>query len=288
MKQLFLTLSLVVAASITSCQKEDTTRVTSPSASFTVKTEIVETKSVSKEAWADEDSISVWAWVSGSTIVNGVTNTYDAATKKWTPSSYMLWKDMSSVHNFTASFPVQNITNFSAHSYTLLGNGAASDDFLVAVNNAADLSAENYSTVPLEFEHMTSKVTISLSFRDQFDTTPSVSEVNITAKNNAEVDILNQTTSATGSAVAFKIAETTANTNYEGVIIPQGIQYINIVIGSDTYTYDHGSVFTLVQGKNHTISLTVGKDKVELDGDSITIGSWQPGDSITDGDAEKN
>lgn len=280
-------LSIAIAAAITSCQKESEATTATPSASFNVSTTIAETKSVSKEEWADEDKISVWAWVGETTVVDGVTNEYDDDTKTWTPASPMLWRDMTSVHNFMATYPVQTVTDFDAHSYTLSGNGAADDDFLVAVNNTVDLNATNYSTVPLDFKHMMSKVTISLSFRDQFGTTaPTVSKVTITACNNSTVDLMNQTTAASGSTTEFQIKETSANTEYEGVIIPQKIQYINITIGSDTYRYTHSSEFTLVQGMNHAISLTVGKNLITLDNDEITISPWEPGDSITDGDAE--
>lgn len=279
-------LSIAIAAALASCQKDtEPTTTNNPSTTFAVSASVQNTLSVTQSEFTDGDAISIWAWAGETAVVNGVVNTFDGTS--WSPASPMLWLDMTTVHNFMATSPVQTVTDFDAHAYTLSGNGAADDDFLVAVNTTDDLNATNYTTVAPPFEHMMSKVTISLSFRDQFGTTaPTVSKVTIVAKNNASIDLMNQTTTATGSTTDFQIKETSDNTNYEGVIVPQEIQYIDILIGEDTYRYTHSSEFTLVQGMNHNISLTVGKNLIVLDTDEITISPWEPGSSITDGDAE--
>lgn len=284
--------TIIVAAAlvVVGCQKGDGSggvEESTPSPYITVRADVTSTRSVSKSDFVADDKVSVWAWTEdGRTVVDGVTNGYDGSV--WSPDTPMLWWDLTSKHNFLATYPTQEVADFTAHRYTLVGNGAAEDDLLVAVNRDG-LSGNDEKTVDLSFKHMMSKVTISVSYRTQFETTPVVESVTITAGSEATIDLQNQTTLLSSDATLgeFQILETKASFDFEGVIVPQDIQYISIKLAGyeEPSVYNHGGVFTLEQGSNHAISLIMGKDKVEL-AEDLQVIPWDEDNVLDGGDAD--
>lgn len=278
--------ALTAISLLSSCSKEGENMP--PSEFISISTSIgtltpmaakAETRATST-AFDVEDKISVYAYESGDVakrVVDNSINTYDGTV--WTATPMMKWKDMTSAHDFVSTFPKRAITDFSAEAITLTENIATND---VLIATAANRKATD-GDVPLIFDHIMGKVEVSLTFRNEFDGTPTVTDVNTSAKQGGTINFLTKTATVTGVASDVSFTATTANTAYTAVIVPQTIKAINIVIAGSTYTYTHPSNISIEKGKIQTISLIVGRERVELG--SISINEWGTGGFIKDGEA---
>ena len=229
-----------------------------------------------KSRFADGDKIAVYAWtgsdseVPAKRIVDGVVNTYDGST--WTPASLMRWRNGSDAHYFLGVSPVHAISDFTADEYTVNPADYAASDLLFAANLGGVKSGDG--AVKLPFRHAMAKIVVNLSFRSQFDGTPEVGAVTLSAKMKASVNYLTQTVSATGEAATVSLPAVTANSSYSAILVPQKeIKKITVTIGGKDYVYDAGEDISLASGQVTTVNLTVGKDKLELASD-ITISDW--------------
>ena len=231
------------------------------------------------------DKISVYAWIGGNEslpttdgyVVNNSINTFDGT--KWDANPKMLWKDGSANHYFLSIYPTRDISNTE---YILESDG----DLMVAHNFGEDNLGVIPSSAPvsLSFDHMMAKLRVNLTFRNQWDNTPTVTSVAIKAKSSATIDWLGKSVSASGNVVDINMQIVTANTTYETLIVPQTFSIVDIVIDGKTYRYN-GSV-SLTSGKVTTLNLNVGRDKVTLDG--VGINPWIEGDIFNNCEAQEN
>ena len=280
-----------VAMIFASCQKsEETQKVTSKYISVEANMGTLSSSRATATGFEKDDQISIYAWagadlttaMAAPLIVDNSKNTFDGATT-WTAAPQMLWKDMVTPHFFTAIYPVQAVTNFTTHEFTLIGD-QAKDDLLFATNHKG-LTGNSGLPVPLTFSHSQSKLIVNLTFRDQFGTVaPKVDVVTVLSKNVAVVDFTAQKTTAKEvTAVELSLPATTANVNFGGVVVPQTINKITITIAGKDYIYENTTGIALEQGKTQTLNLTVGRDVV-LIGD-VTISDWASNGTIIDGEA---
>ena len=229
------------------------------------------------------DAISIFAWtgsadaVPATRVVDGVKNTL-GADGAWTPASPMLWQDMAAKHYFLGVFPARTVTDFKADPYTLDPSNYAVSDLLIATN----LTGLQASDKPVEFvfDHALARLDVNLSFRNQWETAPTVTAVAATAKKTATVDYLSKTLTATGTAaeVALKAA---SNVAWSGLQVPQeGLRTITVKIDGKDYVYTHTADIPFAGGKYTTVNLILGRDKIELSSE-ITINDWtSQGDAI--------
>lgn len=236
-----------------------------------------------KSVFDTDDAISVFSWtgradaVPGTLVVNGVKNTL-GTDGAWTPASPMLWQDMAAKHYFLGIFPARTVTDFKADAYTLDPANYAASDLLVATN-LTGLQASD-KPVELNFDHALARLDVNLSFRNQWETAPTVTSVAATAKKTATVDYLAKKFTATGTAadVALKAA---SNVAWSGLQVPQdGLRTITVKIDGKDYVYAHPADIPLAGGKYTTVNLILGRDKIELSSE-ITINDWtSQGDAI--------
>lgn len=234
------------------------------------------------------DKLSVYAWtgsasaVSSSLAVNGIVNTFDGS--KWTPESPMLWEDKSSAHYFLGISPAREVTNFTADSYTLDPTKFTASDLLIAKN--VDGLTPSSTPVSLSFTHALARLDVNLTFRNQWDATPTVTSVAATAKKSATVDYLAKEFTVNGSASAVSLTKGT-DAKWSGLQIPQdGVKTITVTIDGKDYVFTHTTDIPLKGGKYTTVNLTVGRDRIELAGSGITISDWTAGDTIDGGEAQ--
>ena len=239
-----------------------------------------------KVAFESGDKISVFAWlgsaeaIPATRVVDGVVNTFDGT--KWTPAAQMLWDDNSSKHYFLGICPVRSVTSFTADPYTLDPDKYADSDLLIATNDAGLTSKDN--PVKLGFEHAMARLDVNLSFRNQWETAPTVTSVTATAKKTATVDYLAKKVTATGDAAAVAL-KAKDNVVWSGLQVPQeGVRSLTITIDGTDFVFTHTADIPLVSGKYTTVNLTVGRDKIELVSD-ITIANWTAGSTLN-GDAQ--
>lgn len=273
----------LAAAAFTACNKNETPAEVSPYITINTSVGELTTKAITRAtatAFETGDQISVYAYESGDVSKQVVTNSINTFSgSAWTASPMMRWKDLSSSHDFVAIYPTHAITSFTAESYTLT-DVMTTNDILVATTISRTASQ---GIVPLTFDHVMAKVVVNLTFRNEFDGTPTVSSVSTSAQKEATVNFVTKIATATGSAATATFTGTTANTTYAAILAPQSIRTIDIVINGKTYTYTHGQDFVLGGGMVQTISLIVGRNKIELG--SVTINDWGTGSEITGGEA---
>lgn len=239
---------------------------------------------VTPGAFEAGDKISIYAWTgdkdqvpaAAGLVINNSINTYEAG--KWTAEPIMPWSDETTEHYFIGVHPAKAVSDFVADTYD------QTPDLLVAVNVAGRTAMQG--NVPLEFDHVMSRLVVELIFRNQFGgSTPTVSGVTSELKTGATVNYLSKTTTPLATTVAqVSLSPISANTSYSLICAPQTVHNVYITIGEKVYTYNNAQGFTLEAGKERTIELSVGRDVVELA--NVTVNDWGTSETITGGEAQ--
>jgi len=239
------------------------------------------------------DRIVVYGWLGSATevpakrVVDGVVNTL-GTDGKWTPASQMLWKPLDEKHYFLGIFPERSVTSFTADEYELKPADYTASDLLIATNLGGVTSSEG--AVKLDFDHAMAKLVINLNFRSQWDATPTVSSVSVPAKTKATVDYLTKTVTVTGTASSVDIPAAASATagyglTFSGLMVPQdGVRSVVVTIDNKNYVYESATDIPLKSGEYTTLSLNVGRDRIDLG--SVTIDNWNAGTALPDADAE--
>ncbi len=292
MRKNFLVFAALAAMALVGCQKSIDVEVEhkEPSQYIQIDTEVSSLTKVTDvnniQEFENGDEISVYGWV-GATfadinaselVVNSVNVLSDS---KWTPTPKMLWKDMLSAHSFVSTYPVQTVTDFTAHPYDL--STASVKDLLFAVNTQG-LKGNDDEVVSLEFDHAMSKVVVALVYRNEFEGNPDTQSVTIGATNESTINFFTKKVTPVGAKTDIALASTNGVARYESILVPQNITTVKINIGGVNYIYTHPADFVLEQGKIHTINLIVGKHQVELG--SVSVNAWGDGNDIIDGEAQ--
>ena len=237
--------------------------------------------------FTEGDKISVYAWtgsassVSTPLVVDGVENTFNGSI--WGPSSQMLWSNMTDSHYFMGVYPARKISDFKADQFTLNPDDYTASDLLIATN-LAGVKAPG-GAVELVFNHAMARFTVNLKFRNEWDVTPSVSSLTVTAKNHASIDYrATPAATASGDATAIILKTASAPDGFDlsfcGLQVPQtGVRKITVTVGDRVYVYEAAEDIPLAQGKNTTLDLTVGKDKIEFK--SVSVNDWTAEAEIT-------
>lgn len=299
MKNIILSFALLaLAMGMNSCSNEENSQENTASQYITVSTEIgdltrVSTAANGTQSFTGGDQISVYAWTGKSTsvpaasdrVVDNVINTLNSGT--WTAASQMLWKNTTDVHYFIGIYPKTetSVADLTAGNYTFSVNNQEKSDLLVATNITGLKSASN--PVPLTFNHVMAKLKVSLQFRNQWDSTPTVESVTLKdAATTAKVNYLTQTVTASTTTSSIALPATKTNETYTSVVIPQtGVKSIVIKIDGKDYTYTNTSGIKLESGKVTSVDLIVGRDKITLG--TVSINDWKAGTVITGGEAEQ-
>ncbi len=263
---------------------------------ITVRAEIgSETRAVSEngiyKSFEAGDTISLFVWTgtheSGplteeQTVVNNVLNRF-VGEGEWTPETPMHWAtaDDGSIvsHSFAAIYPSVMLSD----PYLLKGAYTAVDgkveDVLVA---RVDGQEPTPDPVNLTFNHAMASIEVILTIRNELDgIDPESVSVTVEAAADAEVDYVSGKSSAVGQPVLYELAASADGLHHRAVL-PEQTLPMNLVVhvGEQTRTLKRDGLDLVLQsGLRTTVSLTVGKDKVELaPGDSgIIVGNWTDG-----------
>lgn len=214
-------------------------------------------------------------------------NTYDGTN--WTASPQMLWKDMITPHYFLGVYPTRAITDFVEDTYALDVTKQEQSDLLVAVNRGTDNAGfiASNTAVPLQFDHVMAKLIVNLSFRNQWATTPTVTNVTTSnLKDKATVNYLTKTATVTAEeATNIELQVATTNTTYQSIMVPQAGDNVTITIKIGEKNYIYNGTVKLEGGKYTTVNLIVGRDEITLG--SVSINDWGAGTTINGGEAQE-
>ena len=240
-------------------------------------------------AFASGDRIAVYAWTGDASavpafrVVDGVVNTFDGSA--WTPASLMRWKSGTDAHHFLGISPVHDITSFTSDALTLNTSDYAASDLLVA--RKSDV-VPSETPVALGFSHVMARLSVNIILRDQYSAA-DVTGVTVQAKNGSSVNYLTGTVSATGTAANQPIPAANNvpagfNLGYSGIQVPQeGVHKITVTVGGQEYIYWSETDIPLVGGKHTTLNFTIGKDKIHIDG--VSVSEWSDGGTLPGGEA---
>ncbi len=300
--------SLMAVAALTACNNVDDFPPLNPLDSDVIKVNAsidymtrVETDGMASY-FENDDRIMVYGWTGDKTVVPANPPIESVNTLKiennvetWNAAPQMLWQSQTAAHYFIGIYPVRPVTNFSADAYILDETKQDDADLLVAVSDDQGIVANNRG-VDLVFKHMMAKVNINMNFRSQFgDVSPVPSEVKLYCSKEAAVNYLLQR--VTADAYIFDATKyidmpvqgtpvTGFDKSYSSIVVPQtGVNMVDVVIGGTTYRYESVEDIPFTTGKVTTLNLNVGKDEITLAG--VTVGDWQDGETIGDGEAEE-
>ena len=160
----------------------------------------------------------------------------------------------------------------------------------------------------INFYHALSKLDVTLELKDEFypaniqasDITEFTIKGTNLGYNFKAMETANEnygTVTATASTAAdilpyqYNFTAGTAESKhskakYEAIVVPQqiaiGALTVSFKIGTRSFSWTNTTAYTLEQGKQYTLPLTVGKDGVTAGSRAFTVSSWenQPGDNL--------
>ncbi len=145
----------------------------------------------------------------------------------------------------------------------------------------------NAGALDITLEHIFSKLTVNVRFGDEF---PNM----MIAKNGLSIEGFN----TRGTVILFdaSVGSTpntkstiTANKNqtatvgydetFEAIVLPQKATFsVKIALnGNRTFLWESDSEFSFTPGRSYTLNLIVGKDKVQIADDGISVKDWNAG-----------
>lgn len=287
-----LAIAIIIIA-FSSCNKENGQAI-KVAEYITINTNIGEitrvTNNGNASAFEEGDKISVYAWTGTPNVVNAntliVNNTINMLQNaKWAAEPMMKWFDMITPHFFLSVYPVRSIINFVADTILVDPANQVQSSLLVAVNTGDQTKGVTAANNPVQlmFNRMMARLDVELAFRNEFESTPTVTSVTTEASKKGTIDYLSGIITLTGTIDLYNLPVTKANTNYSSVLIPQSVQKITIGIDGKNYIYTHPQPLVLNKGKVQIIKLIVGRNRIELD--QVTIGDWGNQVEIEGGEA---
>ncbi len=257
----------------------------------------VTTAADGSQSFSEGDKISIYAWTGAPAPVPAadarvVDNSINTLGKdgKWTAAPQMLWKNLTENHYFIGIYPAnaQSVADFAKLSHKVDVADQTGSDILIANELSGKIAQSN--PVPLTFDHVMAKVSIELTYRNQWadeyeDGIPAVEEVYIAnVASDATIDCLNKAVTAGTDKAKFALPQIEENKKYVSVIVPQtSVKSVTVKINGRNYTYTHREDFKFESGKITTIKLIVGRNQIDL-GD-VQINGWTSGETIEGGEA---
>lgn len=202
---------------------------------------------------------------------------YDANGSSWNyDGDPLYWKSNNASVNYYAYMPYQEnaptqLNVSGVQNETTFKN----EDFLYAKSNTATATAGG---IAIAFDHKLCKLKVELSRGTELEASVSFLSVKLDAccSLQAGFNVSSGEVTPLASADVESITLWADNGVYECLVVPQTFASTLVVTieGSNGAVYKYKSDETLVfnSGKEYTLNLTVGRDRVEMG--SITAASW--------------
>lgn len=245
-------------------------------------------------------------------------NTVQYDGSEWVPINRMLWQNDQQMINVTAAYKQGKA--FSDYEFIAGANlTVAADQSTEAKLKQQDLLTMPTKNVHpqidlvngklvINFYHALTKLDVTLELKDEFYPAniqaSDITEFTIkgtnagyqfkameTANENYGTVTVTASTAADILANQYNFTAGTAESKhstakYEAIIVPQTIAAgqltVSFKIGTRSFSWTNTKAYTLEQGKQYTLPLTVGKDGVTAGSRAFTVSSWenQPGDNL--------
>ncbi len=213
----------------------------------------------------------------------------------WTiQGEQLLWKSNDATVTYYAYLPYTGtVGNAASYAFTVKTDQSTEDNV-----KASDLlctgqqPATPGTALDITFKHALSKLNVTLKKGSELEDGQNLTFTSVTLSNCATATTVNLTDGTTGnttnSGQTITLYATTENEQYECILVPQTFaQSLKVEITDDNgkvYTFTSNKGLTFASGKQYTLNLTVGRDKVTTG--TISAESWgeeqQGGDLVTE------
>ena len=249
-------------------------------------------------------------------------NTVQFDGTEWTPINRMLWQNDQQSITVTAAYKQDKTfsdnefvggANLTVAADQSTEAKLKQQDLLtmptkIIANPSIEQTLMQNGKLVINFYHALSKLDVTLELKDEFYPAniqaTDITDVKISGTNLGynfkAMETANEnygTVTATASTAADILPsqyEFTAGTaeskhsmaKYEAIVVPQEIAAgqltVSFKIGTRSFSWTNTQAYTLEQGKQYTLPLTVGNDGVTAGSRAFSVTSWenQPGDNL--------
>lgn len=249
-------------------------------------------------------------------------NTVQYDGSEWTPVNRMLWQNDQQSITVTAAYKQDKTfsdydfivgANLTVAADQSTEAKLKQQDLLTMptktiANPSIEETLMQNGKLVINFYHALSKLDVTLELKDEFYPAniqaTDIIDVKISGTNlgynfkametaNENYGTVNATASTAADILAnqYNFTAGTAESKhsmakYEAIVVPQEIATgqltVSFKIGTRSFSWTNTTAYTLEQGKQYTLPLTVGKDGVTAGFRAFTVTSWenQPGDNL--------
>lgn len=213
----------------------------------------------------------------------------------WTiQGEQLLWKSNDATVTYYAYLPyTRTVSDATNYAFTVQTDQSTEDNV-----KASDLlctgqqPATPGTALDITFKHALSKLNVTLKKGSELEDGQNLTFTSVTLSNCATATTVNLTDGTTGnttnSGQTITLYAATPNEKYECILVPQTFnQTLKVEITDNNgkvYTFKSDNELTFSSGKQYTLNLTVGRDKVTTG--TISAESWgseqQGGDLVTE------
>lgn len=197
---------------------------------------------------------------------------------KWNPDEALFWKDSSTPADLYAYYPYAEITDVNAHNFSVALDQSTLEKYESSyflwgkVGN--QLPTE--SPISIQTNHLMSSLSVYLTYGENFKEDEialyNVSDIRISVKTTAAIDLATGSITATGNKQ--NITPYKNGDCYQAIVVPQTVStgVISVTVNDVSYPLDYD--ITLLPNTKHTLNVILNKEKLSSDF-SFSIGGWE-------------
>ncbi len=187
----------------------------------------------------------------------------------------LLWKNKTSKVGYVAYHPFMEVGDDKITDVVVPADQNVSVlDLLYAKGETT--GQESGAGINLSLAHQMSKLTVSLRTGNELGGNVEFLKVTLKGlKNSCEFNLADGTWGTPAAETSDIVMVRNSNTEYEAIVIPQSSSEFMVEITTSEYRiFRYSQAVTLAPGTAYELELKVGKDKVELVDDGISVGDW--------------
>ena len=205
----------------------------------------------------------------------------------WEPASPMYWQNSTAPVTVTAAtFSLDGAQNLAVQTgQSTEANVIASDHLYMAATSQTYAATNDKvaGAINVNFSHLMSKVNLTITLADEFDATENpISDVTFqgtVASRKYDAGTWTDIVGVTATDIkAYAVGYAKPKATYEVILVPQTISSgfaVQFQIGSRQFKWTSDDAVTLDSGKQYTLALTAGDEKVS--GASFSSTAWGNG-----------